>query len=203
MPRSKADEDEQNRYQNRRKRPEGHIFVLFSQPGIISFFAKKPKAPFYQNNRGTMVILVAEDDMGHFVLVKKNLWRSCVESEVIHFTDGGQILDFLYGRGEGAVRDPNESYVILLDIRMPKVDGFGVLETVKSDPELKKIPVIMLTTTDNPEEVERCYGKGCNFYLVKPSNYNDFMKCVEVLGSFLSLEAIKIPSAGRTQQQGI
>jgi CheY-like chemotaxis protein len=142
-------------------------------------------------------ILVAEDDKGHFVLVKKNLWRSCVNSEIIHFVDGQQILDFLFEKNQNSLQ-PGNAYLILLDIRMPKVDGLEVLKKVKNDPELKKIPIIMLTTTDDPEEIRKCYEAGCSFYIVKPSNYNDFMNCVEQLGTFISLNNVKIPVISKT-----
>ena len=138
-------------------------------------------------------ILIAEDDAGHFVLVKKNLWRSCVQSEIIHFVDGSVVLDFLFGTGTDPSIEMDCSYILLLDIRMPKIDGIEVLRRMKENPELRKIPVVMLTTTDDPEEIRRCYEAGCSFYIVKPSNYNDFMSCVEQLGAFLSLPSVKIP----------
>ncbi len=142
--------------------------------------------------KNPLKILVAEDDKGHFVLVKKNLWRSCVNSEIIHFVDGQQILDFLFGKDQNGLK-PGNSYLIILDIRMPKVNGLEILKRVKADKDLRKIPIIMLTTTDDPQEIRKCYEAGCSFYIVKPSNYNDFMNCVEQLGSFISLNNVKIP----------
>ena len=76
---------------------------------------------------------------------------------------------------------------------MPKVNGTDVLSEIKQDPELKKIPVIMLTTTDSSKEVQRCHDMGCSFYIVKPSNYNEFMASVEHLGALLSMEGVEIP----------
>jgi CheY-like chemotaxis protein len=140
------------------------------------------------------IILVAEDDAGHYALVKKNLWRSCVYSDIFHFKDGQEILDFLFMKNtDGPRRTPNSSYILLLDIRMPKVDGVEVLEKIKTDPELRKIPVIMLTTTDDPKEVQRCYDFGANLYIVKPTDYNAFMDTVERLGHFLSITSVKVP----------
>lgn len=139
------------------------------------------------------IILIAEDDAGHFALVKKNLWRSCVSNSFLHFRDGQEVLDFLFMRGDGPQMSPNTSYLLLLDIRMPKVDGIEVLQEIKQHPELKKIPVIMLTTTDNSKEVQRCHDMGCSFYIVKPSNYNEFMSNVEHLGAMLSLPGVQIP----------
>jgi CheY-like chemotaxis protein len=138
------------------------------------------------------VILVAEDDPGHFALVKKNLWRSCVYGDILHFKDGQEIVDFLFSRN-GKGLSPNKSYILLLDIRMPKVDGVEVLEKMKRDEELRKIPVIMLTTTDDPREVDRCYALGANLYISKPTDYNKFMDTIERLGNFLSLLSVKVP----------
>lgn len=139
------------------------------------------------------VILIAEDDSGHFALVKKNLWRSCVRNDILHFKDGQEVLDFLFMEGQGPHRKPDVPYLLLLDIRMPKVDGVEVLTKIKQDPDLRSMPTVMLTTTDAPEEVQRCSDLGCNFYIVKPANYNDFMSCVEQIGGFLSLPGVKLP----------
>ena len=146
------------------------------------------------------VILIAEDDDGHFALVKKNLWRCCVHNDILHFKDGQEILDFLFLKGDGLKRTNGVPYLLLLDIRLPKTDGVEVLTRIKNDPELKKMPVIMLTTTDDPAEVERCYANGCSFYIVKPANYNDFMQSVEQLGTFLSLASVKVPNIGTEER---
>ena len=140
------------------------------------------------------VILIAEDDSGHFALVKRNLWRSCVVEDIIQFQDGQEILDFLFSDEPGQGRKPNSRYIIMLDIRMPKVDGKEVLAKVKGDPSLKNIPVIMLTTTDDLDEIDRCYKLGCNFYIVKPADYNKFMEAVQSLGDFLSTGGIQVPA---------
>lgn len=144
--------------------------------------------------RDDAVILVAEDDAGHFVLVKKNLWRSCVTNDIFHFKDGQEVLDFLFQTGNGNTLTEGTPYLLLLDIRMPKVDGLEVLARLRANEQLKKMPVIILTTTDEAEEVNRCYDLGCSFYIVKPANYNDFMATVEQLGSFLSLPGVKFPT---------
>jgi len=141
-----------------------------------------------------VVILIAEDDAGHFSLIKKNLWRSCIANEILQFKDGQDILDFLHGKGSEPTRKPSTKYILLLDIRMPKVDGHEVLRQIKNDPELRKIPVIMLTTADEEIEVENCYDLGCSFYIVKPADYNKFMEVVGNLGAFLSLQGISLPT---------
>jgi CheY-like chemotaxis protein len=139
------------------------------------------------------VILIAEDDPGHVELVKRNLWRSCVDNDILPFKDGQEILDFLFKRDDKSKRDEKSFYLLLLDIRMPKVDGFEVLRQIKEDEELRKIPVIVLTTTDEKSEVNRFYEMGCSFYMIKPADYTKFMEAVENLGTFLSLEWVKVP----------
>jgi CheY-like chemotaxis protein len=140
------------------------------------------------------VILIAEDDSGHYELVKRNLWLSCVESEILHFKDGQELLDFLFMTGPGPKREPRGSYILLLDIRMPKVDGREVLRCIKQDVRLRDIPVIMLTTTGNEKEISLCYELGCSFYMVKPVDYNKFMEAVGNLGKFLSMKGLRIPN---------
>lgn len=138
-----------------------------------------------------VIILVADDDEGHARLIEKNLRRAGLQNEIKRFADGQEILDFLFRRGNGAGRLGDTPYLLLLDIRMPKVDGVEVLRQLKSDPELKKIPVSMLTTTDDPREVERCHALGCSNYLVKPVDYERFSDAMKQLGLFISL--VQVP----------
>lgn len=139
------------------------------------------------------VILIAEDDPGHVELVKKNLWRSCVENNILQFRNGQEILDFLFRRDDKADHVEKGCYLLLLDIRMPRIDGQEVLRRIKDDDELRKMPVIILTTTDDAIEVDRYYEMGCSFYMVKPADYTKFMEAVENLGAFLSLEGVRVP----------
>ena len=133
-----------------------------------------------------VVILVADDDAGHVRLIEKNLRRAALSNRIERFEDGQEVLDFLFRRGD-RVRERDTPYLLLLDIRMPKVDGVGVLNQLKQDPELRKIPVIMLTTTDDPREVERCHALGCSNYIVKPVHYEQFAGAISKLGSFIDL----------------
>ncbi len=147
--------------------------------------------------RKEVVILVAEDDEGHAGLIRKNLARAGIVNEILHFRDGQEVLDFLLQKGDGPQRQPEASYVLLLDIRMPKLDGVEVLAQVKADPELRKMPVIMITTTDDPKEVERCHALGCNNYITKPVDYESFVNTVRQLGLFLAIvEVPKINGEG-------
>ena len=138
-----------------------------------------------------VVILIAEDDIGHAILIKKNLKRAGVCNKILNFKDGQEILDFLLKRGEGPHRKKGIPYLLLLDIRMPKIDGAEVLRQVKLDSELRKIPVVMITTTDDPREVENCHSLGCSNYITKPINYSKFVLAIRRLGLFLMV--VEVP----------
>ncbi|MGZ8901422.1 MAG: response regulator, partial [Limisphaerales bacterium] len=109
-------------------------------------------------------ILIADDDTGHARLIEKNLRRVGLHNSIDRFENGQEVLDFLFRRGEKRKASRENGYLLLLDVRMPKVDGVEVLKLIKDDPELRKIPVIMLTTTDDPREVARCHALGCSSY---------------------------------------
>ena len=136
-------------------------------------------------------ILLAEDDEGHATLVKRNLSRAGILNPVIHFHDGEAALNFLFKRGQEPHRKDNEPYLLLLDIRMPKIDGVEVLREIKGDKDLRIIPVIMLTTTDDPFEVENCHKLGCSSYVTKPVEYMTFIETIQHLGLFLKI--IQVP----------
>lgn len=120
-----------------------------------------------------------------------------MSNRIEHFRDGQSVLDFLFRReAGGAVRDERQAYLVLLDIRMPKIDGIEVLRRLKADEELHKLPVIMLTTTDDPREVERCHDLGCNVYIQKPVDYDKFTEAIRRLGMFLTLLLVPPVDAG-------
>lgn len=137
-------------------------------------------------------IIIAEDDDGHAALINKNLRRAGIENDIIRFADGQQVLDFLFKKGDGPHRKAGDSYLLLLDIRMPKVDGIEVLRQLKADEELRKIPVIMVTTTDDPREVEHCHLLGCSNYITKPVDYEKFVNAIRQLGLFLMI--VQVPA---------
>jgi len=138
-----------------------------------------------------VVILIADDDAGHARLIEKNLERAGLHNTVHRFENGQDILDFLFRRDPGSKRISHTPYLLLLDIRMPKVDGIEVLRKLKADAELRKLPVIMLTTTDDPREVARCHELGCSNYIVKPVDYEKFSDAIKQLGLFISL--VQVP----------
>lgn len=129
------------------------------------------------------IILIVDDDEGHAILIRNNLEAAGLNNRFEHFRDGQAVLDFFDSRAPGA----HETYLLLLDIRMPKVDGIEVLRRLKADRELSKLPVIMLTTTDDAREVERCYSLGCNVYIQKPVDYDRFAEAIQRLGLFVNL----------------
>jgi len=144
-----------------------------------------------------VVILIAEDDAGHARLIEKNLSRAGLRNKIHRFDNGQAVLDFLFRNGAGGQRATDAPYLLLLDIRMPQVDGIEVLRRLKQDEELRKVPVIVLTTTDDPREVERCHAIGCASYIVKPVDYEKFAQAINSLGLYLSL--VKVPEISGPQ----
>jgi CheY-like chemotaxis protein len=137
-----------------------------------------------------VTILLVEDDLGHARLILKNLLRSGIANEVVHVTDGQQAIDYLFGTGEYEDSKHPLPVLVLLDLDLPLLDGYQVLERIKSDRRAKRIPIIILTTTDDRREVGRCYELGCNAYLTKPVDYTSFSEVIRKVGLFLSIVTI-------------
>jgi CheY-like chemotaxis protein len=146
-------------------------------------------------------ILVAEDDLGHFTLIQKNLFRMGFRSRILHFRDGQQALDYLFQKGDAPHRELDKSYLLLLDIRMPKVDGIEVLRQVKADPELRTIPVIMLTTSDDEESIHRCRELGCTDYVVKPLDIPNFTQAIHKVGLSMLLSVVEMGGLGENPEE--
>jgi CheY-like chemotaxis protein len=145
-------------------------------------------------NHDAPTILIVEDDEGHAILVRQNLEAAGLNNPILHFRDGQAALDFFFRRGgPGPAYEPGRPYLVLLDIRMPKIDGVEVLRRLKADPGLRRLPVIILTTTDDSREVERCHALGCNVYIQKPIDYDKFAEAIKRLGLFITL--LLIPPA--------
>lgn len=132
-----------------------------------------------------VVLILAEDDEGHARLIIKNLRKAGFGNRVILFEDGDDTLDFLFRRGSGPHRDDETSYLLLLDISMPMVSGIEVLQQIKQDNELQNMPVVMITTTCDPKEIEQCYKLGCRKYITKNTDYEKFSEEIKGIGSFL------------------
>ena len=142
-----------------------------------------------------LLIVLAEDDDGHASLVQRNLERAGLANGLHRLKDGQEALDFLRGEGDSAGRNPNQPVLVLLDIKMPRVDGVEVLRQLKADPRTALIPVIMLTTTDDPREIQRCYELGCSVYVTKPVDYRGFVEAIKRLGLFL--QVVRVPENGK------
>ena len=140
-----------------------------------------------ENNHQWVTILIAEDDDGHAELIREHLQDSGVSNSMIRFTNGQEIWNFLSRSGAGPHREIKQAYLLLLDIRMPKMDGVEVLRRIKADAALRAMPVIMLTTTNDPREVKECYDLGCNSYVTKPVNYQQFSEALKRLGLFIMI----------------
>jgi CheY-like chemotaxis protein len=141
-------------------------------------------------------IVLAEDDDGHATLIQRNLERAGVVNGFIRVKDGQEALDLIHGEGPYAEQPPRGNVLLLLDINMPRVDGVEVLRRLKADPRTTAIPVIMLTTTDDPREIERCYQLGCSVYVTKPVEYSAFIEAIKRLGLFL--QVVRVPLLERT-----
>lgn len=135
-------------------------------------------------------ILLVEDDPGHARLIVKSLRRSNMANEFIMVSDGQQALDYLLSEGEYAGNEPASPLLVLLDLNLPVLDGYQVLKRMKADERTKRIPVIILTTTDDTREVSRCYELGCNVYITKPVEYEQFRNAARQLGLLLSVVTI-------------
>ena len=128
-------------------------------------------------------IVMIEDDHGHARLIEKNIRRANIANDIAHFDDGGSALDYLFSE---EVRQ-NGPMLILLDLNLPDMSGTDILAKVKSDDRLRRAPVVVLTTTDDKVEIQRCYDLGCNVYITKPVDYEGFADAIRQLGLFLSV----------------
>jgi signal transduction histidine kinase/CheY-like chemotaxis protein len=143
-----------------------------------------------------LLIVLVEDDDGHATLVERNLVRIGVSNQIVRLRDGQEALDYLAGQSGKSQGYVNQPILLLLDIKMPRVDGVEVLRQLKSDPETSMIPVIVLTTTDDPREVQRCYELGCSVYITKPVDYQAFVEAINRLGLFL--QVVRMPEYNHT-----
>lgn len=137
-------------------------------------------------------IVMVEDDEGHARLIEKNLRRAGIGNPIVHFDDGNKVIAAFFGENHEYHQDKT---LILLDLNLPGVDGYEVLKRLKSEEKTHAIPIIVLTTTDNPKEIDRCYALGCNVYITKPVEYDNFSEAIRKLG--LMLAVVKVPSAGK------
>ena len=140
-----------------------------------------------------LTVLLAEDDDGHASLVQRNLKRVGIANPVLRFRDGAGLLEYTAGLDESGAR----GHLALLDIRMPGIDGVETLRRIRTNPRISTMPVIMLSTTDDPCEIHRCHEAGCSSYIVKPVEYTAFVESIHNLGLFLMIVSVPLTPAPR------
>lgn len=138
-------------------------------------------------------IVMVEDDEGHATLIERNIRRAGVNNRILPFKNGTSALEFLLGDdGTGAVHAGN-SLLILLDLNLPDMTGVDILTRIKANEHLKRVPVVVLTTTDDQREIQRCYDLGANVYITKPVDYEGFASAIRNLGLFFSV--MQVPTS--------
>jgi two-component system response regulator len=136
-------------------------------------------------NYDDIEILFAEDSIDDAMLTIRALKKSGFTNGLLHVKDGVEALDFMYCRGIYAGRNPKlRPKLLLLDLKMPKVSGMQVLEKVKSDPELRSIPAVILTSSQEDPDIAKCYDLGANSYIVKPVDSNNFFNAIKEMGMY-------------------
>jgi CheY-like chemotaxis protein len=134
-----------------------------------------------------VTIIMVEDDEGHARLIEKNIRRAGVNNEIVPFTNGTDALTYLFGPDGSGNVSAGKQLLILLDLNLPDMTGVDILEKVKANPHTKLAPVVVLTTTDDAREIQRCYDLGANVYITKPVNYEGFANAITQLGLFFSV----------------
>ncbi len=137
------------------------------------------------------VIVLAEDDAGHTGLILRSLKDAGITNDILCFENGEDTLNFLLQRGSSLLNEEHISYILLLDIQMPRIDGIEVLRQIKKDKYINNIPVIMLSVSGATEEIEQCKELGCDNYFVKPANHDQFSNTIENLGYYI--QAVILP----------
>ncbi len=136
-------------------------------------------------NYSHIEVLLIEDNPDDAKLTIRALKKENLANNLIHLKDGAEALDFIFAEGEFAGRDATcKPRVILLDLKMPKVNGMEVLERIKTDPSTKTIPVVILTSSDEDPDIKKCYALGANSYIVKPVDFTNFAKAIAELGFY-------------------
>ena len=138
-------------------------------------------------------IVMIEDDEGHARLIEKNIRRAGVNNPIKPFTSGTEAVNYLFGADGSGLVNKGKPLLILLDLNLPDMTGVEILGRVKTNEHLKRIPVVVLTTTDDAVEIQRCYDLGCNVYITKPVNYDNFAHAIRHLGLFFSVIQVPAP----------
>jgi CheY-like chemotaxis protein len=136
-------------------------------------------------------IVMIEDDAGHARLIERNIRRAGVNNEIIPFTTGADALDYVFGADGSGEVSAKRHLLVLLDLNLPDMTGVSILEKIKANEHTRRIPVVVLTTTDDEREIKRCYDLGANVYITKPVDYDNFSNAIRQLGLFFSV--IQVP----------
>jgi len=138
-----------------------------------------------------VTIVMIEDDEGHARLIEKNVRRAGVHNEIVPFTLGRKALDFILGESRDGLVSKDRFLLVLLDLNLPDMSGLDILAEIKGNEHTKRLPVVVLTTTDDEGEIQRCYDLGANVYITKPVDYEGFATAIRNLGLFFSV--IQVP----------
>ncbi|TCR62061.1 response regulator [Bosea sp. BK604] len=139
-----------------------------------------------QNGRPVLIIMI-EDDEGHARLIEKNIRRAGVNNEIVPFANGTAALNYLFGADGSGQASAGRHMLVLLDLNLPDMGGVDILEKLKANQHTRRSPVIVLTTTDDSREIQRCYDLGANVYITKPVDYDGFAHAIRQLGLFFSV----------------
>ena len=132
-------------------------------------------------------IVMIEDDEGHARLIEKNIRRAGVGNEIIPFINGTDALNYLLGDDRSGAASSKRQQLILLDLNLPDMTGIDILQKLKGNKHTKRSPIVVLTTTDDSREIQRCYDLGANVYITKPVNYEGFANAIRQLGLFVAV----------------
>ena len=136
-------------------------------------------------------IVMIEDDEGHATLIERNIRRAGVNNPIMPFTNGTSALEFLFGQDGTGATHAGRSLLILLDLNLPDMTGVDILTKIKCNEHLKRVPVVVLTTTDDQREIQRCYDLGANVYITKPVDYVGFAAAIRSLGLFFAVMQVQ------------
>ncbi len=139
------------------------------------------------NSAKPVTIIMIEDDEGHARLIEKNIRRAGVNNQIIPFTNGTDALAYLMGADGSGEESAGRHLLVLLDLNLPDMTGVSILEKVKNNQHTRRSPVVVLTTTDDEREIQRCYDLGANVYITKPVDYESFANAIRQLGLFFSV----------------
>ena len=150
-------------------------------------------SPGFRGMTEPLIIAMIEDDDGHARLIEKNLRRAGVNNRIVTLPDGASASAFLFGPDGSGLVSKGKPILVLLDLNLPDMSGIDILTRLKRNEHLKSSPVIILTTTDDKAEIQRCYDSGCNVYITKPVDYQQFANAIQQLGMFMYV--IQVPEA--------